>query len=429
MTNASKADIALRYTLVSFPGPWGLDASPIYIKARISFPDDYPEEAALIIDIEKNASMDREIYQKITSEVQSLADAYLSKQRNSFEGILRYLLREQDLKESLLRLKESPDHTSFELQDLTFSSSEEDEDDVGRLTGSQALDMKRSDSMLAKFNSQYNVPSPRACGASWADDGHLVYFLSLATEKGESIGDLNLKGSERSSKNHRTVFEGFGRLHSALPASRKTASTLKTVDSDDSEYDDLSTSTSGSYSSSESLAILGAPRYHLVPSLARRGNSSETQRAGSVDESQRSGVATTRLTAQRFTNRTSVSICDLKDLLPSKMSLAEQYVYEGAGSCTVNVEVARRAGCRDLLDTWKLVDLILRDEVPLEVRHLPHRDESILVVARRALSPLTRKDSAIDLSMDDAQEKTQHVIKGSVKWGSHPFGQGLVEAL
>lgn len=111
------------------------------------------------------------------------------------------------------------------------------------------------------------------------------------------------------------------------------------------------------------------------------------------------------------------------------MSLAEQYVYEGAGSCAVNVDVARRAGSKDLLDSWKFVDLILRDEVPLEIRNLPHRDESILVVARRALWPLTRKDSAIDLSMDDAREKSQNGLKGSIKWGSHPFGQDLVEAL
>lgn len=363
--------------------------------------------------------MNEGVFQITSSEVQTLTEAYMSEQKNSLEAMLRYLLGETSLDESLTWLKLNL------TQDLTYSSSDED-DDVGTFSNMQTLGMDMADSTLGISNEQYNVPLRKSCGALWANDGRLVCFFP-SVESSLSVLDLSYQATERSSSSHKNVFEGFGRLQNKSPAPRKKVSTLQTIESDDSGYDDSLTSSSGS---SESSGMIGEPRYHhLIPSIARFGNTSDTQHAMSAEDSQKSSgiIGFAKPVVSRKVN--FISIHDWKDLLPSKVALAKQYVLEGPSCCSLNAKIAANTGMQDLSDAWEFIDLILRDEVPLAVRDHPCGGESILIIARRALAPRRRNDSAVDLSHDNADEQQDRNMKGRIKWARHPFGRRLIRAM
>lgn len=414
-----------RFVIVSLAGPWGPESSSTYVKTRIEFPKGYPEEATPTFSVEKTASMSSETPQKINSELQLVADAYQVRQRNSLEAILRYLLGEQNLEESLMWLKERPDQTDLDLiQDHELSSSDED-DDVDKYTSVQAQGMDMNDGIITVSNAQYNIPLPKTCGALWANDGRLIGFFP-SRDRTPSLLDLSLKTSDRSSRSHKTLFEGFGRLYNRSPVPKNVASALETIESDGSDSDVLSMSSSSSSSSSDDF---GAPRHHFIPSLAWHGDTSETQRALSIEDSQLSSGGTGPVKSTGPKPTSFVSIHDFKDILPSKKSLAQGYVVGGSHCCAHNAEVAARLGDQHLADAWGFVDLILQEQVPLDMVRHPHRDEPIMVVARNALSPLARNDSAVDLSLDSGQETKQVGMKGSIKWGHHPFGRWMVDAL
>ena len=342
----------------------------------------------------------------------------MSEQKNSLEAILRYLLGETNLNEALSRLKANLP------EDLAYSSSDED-DNVGTFANMQTLGMDLGDSTVGISNAQYNVPLPKTCGASWANNGRLACFFSTV-DKSLSLLDFSLQGTENSSRNHRNMFEGFGRLYNRSPAPRKKVATMQTIESDDSGYDDALTSSSGS---SESSGIIGEPRYHLVTSVARLGNASDTQRAMSAEESQKSGGVIGFVKPSGFKQVNSLSIHDASDLLPSKHALARQYL-PGGSICVISyAKIAANMNMQDVRDAWEFVELILRDEVPLAQRDHPFGGDSILVVARHALAPLRRSDSAVDLSHDTPDEEHHKRIKGRIKWGNHPFGRQLVKAM
>ena len=408
----------MRYAKISFTGPWGPQSSSVHVRARIDFPPDYPETATPMIRMEKPTSMNEEVFRTTSSDVQTLTEAYMSVQKNSLEAMLRYLLGETSLDESLTWLKLNLN------QDLTYSSSDED-DDVGTFPNMQTLGMDMADSTLGISNDQYNVPLGKTCGALWANDGRLVCFFPVA-ESSLSVLDFSYQATERSSSSHKSMFEGFGRLHNKSSAPRKKLSTLQTIESDDSGYDDSLTSSSGS---SESSGIIGEPRYHhLIPSIARLGNTSDTQHAMSAEDSQKSSgiIGFAKPSGSRKLN--FISIHDWKDLLPSKQALAKQYVLDGPICCTLNAKIAADMGLQDLSAAWEFVGLILRDEVPLAVRDHLCGGESILIVARRALVSRGRNDSAVDLSHDNPDEHERN-MKGKIKWANHPFGRHLVQAM
>ncbi len=400
-------------------GPWGPKTSSIHIRARIDFPHNYPETATPILSMEKPSSMTEEIFRTISSELQSLAEAYKSEQKNSLEAILRYMLGETNLNDGVSWLKLNL------TQDLTYSSSDED-DDVGTFASMQTLGMDMADSTLSISNAQYNVPLGKTCGALWTNDGRLVCFFPPVAEKSLSILDLSLRGIERSSSSHKIMFEGFGRLYNRSPAPRKKVSTLQTIESDDSGYDDSLTSSS---SSSESSALIGQPRYHLIPSIAGRGDASETQRAVSAENSQKSSAVVGLAKIPGSGKVNFISIHDCKDTLPSQHGLAKQYLLGGPDCCVVNAKIAANMGMQDLSDTWDFVDLIIRDEVPLDLIDHPYKEESILIVSRRTIARRERKDSAVDLSYDTPGDGQHKNVKGSIKWASHPFGRRLVKAM
>ncbi|KAL8702272.1 MAG: hypothetical protein Q9201_004496 [Fulgogasparrea decipioides] len=336
---------------------------------------------------------------------------------------------EESCEECLLQLRAVPEKSSLEYdQQPDLSSSDEEDEGQDHYAGIQVSGLESSNGSLGDSKTQYNVPLPKACGALWADDGRLVCFFLPKAEKAPSfLQPLSIKASEWTSKNRKNIFDGFGRLQSGSPITQRTASDLKLIEHGDSDFDDSSQSSSSSSSSDD----VARSQSKMMPSIAWREALQGSKHAMSVDESQISSGANEQAQTATQGSRNFVSVHDCAELLPAKRSLALAYALnKGEQCCFHNGAVARRNGELDLADVWEFIDLIIKDEVPLDFMSVAPKDESILVVARRAKSPLHSKDSAIDLSYDSHNDEHQAGPKGPIYWGSHPFGRRwLVDAL
>ncbi|KAL8768971.1 MAG: hypothetical protein Q9209_004888 [Squamulea sp. 1 TL-2023] len=417
-----------RQIILSLHGPWGSGRASVFVKCGIEVPLGYPNEAAPWINIESTAGMSDESLLHAMSEVQLIAHAYQERRRHSLEAIVRYLLGEQSFNDTIALLQVFPDKSDLGLggQDELSSSDEDDETDH-QYAHSQVTGLDSSDVMATVSNAQYNVPLPKACGALWADNGRLVCFFPPKEDKTPSfIHPLSLKAGGWTSKNRRSVLEGFGRLHSGSSISKMTSS-MGAAENGDSDFDDSSDTSSGSSSSCGNRTSY----LRLMPSMTWREGVQESTRAMSVDESQRSSAPNGPAKLARGSLKNFVTIRDCAELLPAKRSLAAEYRLDRTGRCCLhNAAVARKYGELELADMWEFLDVILKDEVPLERINIKSRNESILVIARRAISPLQPKDSAIDLSYDSDIDENQAKLKGKIYWGAHPFGRRwLVEAL
>ncbi len=435
-----QVDMQRRKIIVSMTGPWGTDNRPTYVKAYIEFSPSYPDAVMPSVSLEKTADLGEDVANKLSSDVSEITANFLSRQRSSLEAILRYLLGEQSLEESLLWLKKR--QQSLELDsalEVGLSSSDEDDEMLEKYAGSKVDDMESSNPMIAKSRTQNNPPLPKACGALWADDGRLVCFFPPRQDKESSLLGLNFKADERSSKTRKSIFEGFGRFNGTSYRKRQTGSTLETIESGGSDSEEYLSSSSGTSSASDDI---GLPRHHFMPSMAWRGDASEALPYVSLNESQKSsnGMEKAKSTSSREKN--FVSIHDYRDLLPAKECLARNYIIgNGSRGNRHNADTARETGDVILADVWLFVDLILQDNVPLEVMNHGQsfdrtRDtdtpaiDPILMIARRASSKLTVKDSAIDLTFDGTQKEHPLTAPASIKWGHHPLSRRyLVDAL
>ena len=353
-------------------------------------------------------------------EAKSIASSFMSQQRNSLEAILRYLLGERSLKECLRLLDKPQESVDLEsVQDMESSSSDEEDGGLGQYAEEQTNSMSASDPMIAVSNAQYNVPIPKACGALWADDGRLVCFFPSKKGKEYSLLDLSIKTSDRSSGSRKNNFEDFGRLHSDPIRQKRGASTLETIESGDSDPEYSSGFSSSSSSSSDNTDL---PRHHFMPSMAWRRDMSEGHQRQAIDDSQKSsGEAGFSKSAVLPSNY--VAIYDLAEILPAKKHLAKAYtIHDGSNGCAHNSRIARESGDLDLADVWSFLELIIKEDVPLETKFIPEINAPVAVVARRGASRLKARDSAIDLSFDAAQEEQRPTLLGSVKWGHHPLG-------
>ena len=409
---------------VSLSGPWGSERSFTYLKARIDFPTNYPNSAALSLSLEQTASLVDDKADQIYGDVRSIASGFMSQQRNSLEAILRYLLGEWNLEECLLWLKkrqESVDPDSA--QGLDSSSSDEEDESLEPYARDQTESVELNNPMIAVSNAQYNVPRPKVCGALWAQDGRLVCLFPQKQERESSLLDLSIRNSERSSGSRKNLFEDFGRLHNDQAWQKRGASTLETIESGDSdpEYSSTFSSSSSSSSSSDNMDL---PRHHFMPSMAWRRDMSEIHQGLALDDSQKSSSDTRFIKSTMTTSGNYVAIHDLTQLLPAKKHLAKAYIiHDGSSACSHNSRIARDSGDLELADVWSLLELIIKDEVPLESKVIPGSNAPVVVIARRDASQLKPRDSAIDLTFDAIHEDTEMSRRGSVKWGNHPLGR------
>ncbi|KAJ9220514.1 hypothetical protein DTO027B5_3682 [Paecilomyces variotii] len=427
-------DIRQRKTTVSLHGPWGPEGASLFLKVDIKFPSEYPRSAIPTFNIQRTTSVTDQLANKIASELRTIAETYLAKKRGCLEGVLRYLLGECNLEESVAWvLGETAETVKSPVTGTVEGEESSDEDEeVGQF---QNQDLGMSSELLRPVNANVMVPVAKACGALWANDGRLVCFFPPKKDRQSAVFDtLGFSAMTRLSRADK-VFEGFGRLQTSSPGPRTTTGTgtgtgtgTNTITDDGtSDYSDDSSVASSSSSGSSGL-LTGLPSRFPAPQTWRSAGSLGFRQARSTDNSQKS---TNGGGPQRSSDapQNIISIHDFNYLLPAKRELAVQYRIFGKGAdvCAHNAAVAADAGYHDLAQVWGLIRLILHNQVPNE----PELQADIPTIARLATTgDMKRKDSGVDLSYDNPKASPDVATSSNIRWGEHPLGgRWLVPAL
>lgn len=412
-------------------GPWGLNGTSAYIECRLEFPDGYPIEAVPSFSVEKTTTLDNSTILRLRTDVAAIGSAYLSQHRASLEALIRYLQGEQSMEEIIAWTAEEPDNSTLELPGADDSSSEDD-DEVGGFTRMRVSDLTMGGSgIISSSTANANVPLPKACGAVWAKNGLLICFFPPKDDNPQTLlGTIGLDGVTILTKGGRKSFEGFGKFHLGPLKGKSKLFALRGVGSDssatDTSSDDSDSSSGNTYSSTMEL---GSPRRHLHPPYAVQLDSFHLPRAlNLVDESQKSNGSLSITKSRTRSSKSVVSILNLDSLLPTKRSLAKLYSLAGRDACRHNAHSASDEGHNDIADVWTLMDMILRNEVPIEVVNSTRHSFPLVVVKRRTLGPLQPTDDAgnmddtVNLSFD--QELTYSLLeaRSPIKWGQHPLG-------
>ncbi|OCK78015.1 hypothetical protein K432DRAFT_332843 [Lepidopterella palustris CBS 459.81] len=420
-----EVDVSRRTATVSLYGPWGADRKAAFVRVSIKFPSTYPRESIPIFNIEKTtATIADETIAKLDSEIQSLANLYQSKKRGCLEAIISYALGERGLEESItwLSADDDADIPGFDAQ-VNEESSSDEEDGLGgaNLDGApQDLGMSGND-ILPSVNANTNVPPAKQCGAMWAEDGRLVCFFPPKPGP-KPMFSLTTLRPDRFSSNGHGIFDTFGRLNTASPGPGNKRVTATDEEEGESCHD-LWTSSSASSSSSSDTDDGGILAGRFQPPAAWRRATLKFQKSSQHSSAGHGNPAKPK---------SIVSIMEVDEhILPCKKVLAEEYKIFGDGPtlCAHNAELCRKHGFQDLADIWELCKLILFNQVPLEILPQQHRREQVLVLARRSLVRIKRKDSGLDLAFDEADAVTNPKLKGRIKWGRHPIASWLIPAL
>ncbi|KKK18443.1 hypothetical protein ARAM_003664 [Aspergillus rambellii] len=413
-------DIRRRKTTISLHGPWGVDGASLFLRVDIKFPPDYPRDSVPSFSVQKTSAVTEQLSNKIIAELQTISETYLSHKRGCLEGVVRYLLGESSLEDSIAWiLGETAENIKSPTNGQVADEESSDEDEVGM---SQSQELGMSSELLRPINANVMVPMAKVCGAVWAKDGRLVCFFPTKKDKSVySLENLGLKEMTRLSRSDK-VFEGFGRLQTSSPGPRITG-TITSTDDGASEYSDDSEAETSSSSGSSGI-LSGLQHRFPTPQTWRSVGSLGMYRPRSTDNSQRSTVG--GMTTKSADNPPNIiSIHDFADLLPAKRELASSYRICGkvVDVCAHNAAVALDHGYHELARIWGLVKLILHDYKP------PH--SSISSIADKA-SHIQRKDSAVDLSYDalNQDQSSDEAGGGVIQWGNHPFGgHWLIPAL
>ena len=426
-----KINVQNRFVKLSLYGPWGANGASTYLDCRLVFPNNYPTEGIPSFTVEKTATVNTIVASKLDADIQVISTAYLAYQRGSLEAVTRYLQGEQTVDELIAWTKCGKEDSVSIFPEDDDSSSSDEEGGLRTFLGSQADELGLTTSeVLSSSNANANVPLPKACGAVWAEDGHLICFFPPKEEKTQSLlGSLALTGAAMVSKSGRILFDGFGNFHTKKPKVRSKLSSVETFDSEDIDSDsDSDTSYFSSSHSSTPSRDISSSRQRLQPNHIFRGDALHL--SGAVDESQRS-IGSLSLSRSGVTSsRTILSIHNLESLLPARRILAEKYLISGPNACKHNATIARNYGLSDVAEVWSLIDNIIRDEVPLNSYADSENGMAFLVSAPSLLSSTMRPENRIDLSHNEKLPGNRSNTRGSIKWGQHPMGSAnLIIAL
>ena len=406
-------DILKRTATASLNRPWDADVGRIHLRVKMDFPSDYPKKAEANFKIERVSTIPEKLLFKLSTEMQEISKLYRLHGQGCLTAVFRYLLGDRNLEET---------KTWIGTYDAPLESSSDEEDGIGAdFNGSQSQNLEISGVDISnKWSANANVPLPKACGATWAHEGRLICFFPPKEEKKLLLNDINIEGNERPSKSSK-AFEGFGRLNTDSPEPRcKTRSSIITADDNsDSEY---SYATGSSSDSSEGIDEIPS---RFQPPAAWRVSHFKMQRTRSTERSQQSGSLGVISSTLSTKSKSIVSIHHFNELLPSKKCLAEEYAIFGDGPsvCSHNANVSSKHGYHDLADIWTFTKLILENDVPLKIMERPQKKDKILVLVRRGLVSVSRRQSQADLTVDNGENAQRPQLKGRVKWGDHPFAR------
>ncbi|KAF2005353.1 hypothetical protein P154DRAFT_518855 [Amniculicola lignicola CBS 123094] len=431
--NFEHVDVPGRSITVSFNGPWGEDETLedrkgekklVFLRLIMKFPSNYPEVTEAInetgetvkqanpinIEFEKTtAAINTEALQKLRSDMLSIAEHYGSLGREALEAVVSYGVGERGLEESITipgDAREGTDGADIGPTVEEESSSDEDEQDV---TGGEIMNTSLANA---------NVPRPIENTARFSFSGALVIARvpTSHNSQGTSSTPIRLLRQPPQGLAKNDIFETFGRLNTSQADEKIEGEPSPTASV--GSWESLSSQSTSSDSDLDTSAPLGMfqpPSAWQKPTLRFQTKMSNPSSIGAVPPTKtKSAVSILRSSVEEF--------------VPSKKCLAEEYRIfgEGPSVCEHNAEVARRHGYEDLADIWELCKLILHNEVPLDLLPQQHRREQVLVLARRALVRIKRKDSGLDLQFDEADPVTNPKLKGRVKWGKHAVVSWLI---
>ena len=419
-------DVQNRFVKFSMHGTWGHNESTKYLECRLQFPMQYPAEAAPIFSVEKTASLDDGFISRLKSDVKVISNAYLDFQRSSLEALIRYLHGDQAIEDAVAWIKEQ-DNSIVEFPEGEEGSSSEEEDQIGGYSGAQNDEPGLTDSgVLSSSNANANVPLPKACGAIWAEDGRLVCFFPPKEEKTQSlVGSLGLDQSGLIPKGKKRLFGGFGAFHPRAMMKSKASSTGTFEDSDSGSDTDSNSSALSSSGSSNSSRDASSRGLHLHPDQSFRNDIFSFPRVyKGAEEAPKSNESASWARSGPPNSKTVISIHKLENLLSGKRKLAQEYIYTGLNACIYNSSVAKKAGCEHTAEVWLILDMIIRDEVPLEPVTL--RENDGLLGSLAASNPLKMLDSLADVSHHLPSKQRSWIARSTIKWGQHPFGGSLL---
>lgn len=428
-----EADVSNRHVKISLNGPWAAEEKLAFMQLCMDFPADYPEKSVPYFHLDKASALTEKKVAELEGNLRKIATGYLIHRRGCIEGFLSYLTGERDLQESISWLGLGGHDVIAPGEEAESSSDEEDGllGDFGGGGESQTLGMEGSVGS-GIFSTNANVPLPRTCGALWAPNGQLICFMPPKEEPRSILHKFAVDERSRN-RGSREIFEGFGRLHpdqtESKAKSKPSADAFEADDSDDSS--EFSNSSSSSGSDEPELFL----RRFQPPSAWHGGSLRFPRLKGLRTHSTEGSIPTSNGLNKRGAgarHKVRIKVLDVESLLPSKRSLASEYLVYGDGKtiCSHNAQVALQNGFPDLADIWEFIGLILAKEVPLSMLSIPRHETDIRVLARRLLIPSQRNDSGLDLSFDDPEAVLHPQETALIKWGTHPFaGSWLIDTL
>ncbi|KAI5861078.1 hypothetical protein GGS23DRAFT_578695 [Durotheca rogersii] len=425
--NWENVDLDTLTLRASLKGPWGANGDTIYINVNIDIPSNYPKSRAPKFIIEKTALMADETHKQINREIHQLVNQFTRKRQNCLEMVLSYLLGEVDLSTSDSLFKNVKD-LDDDLSGLADESSSEEEDNdlptgVSAIMSQELTASTELDATLAPTNRPIIPPMPRLCGCQFSNDGRLVCFFPTKEDKARTAffsGSDSYRERPRGEPN----FAGFGRLQqeSAAPRNRYANDDISADDQSDSEGEEESSSSSDSettYLHKINMWYLPGRRFRKTFS----GSYSIHSSGGGTGIGTGTGTGTSRRRPGKPKN--IISIYNVTGELPSKREFAQEYCIFGDGPdvCEHNAAIAQKYDRPDLVDVWRYAALLLRGNVPLELLGDGQGRESILVIARDAVTRFSEDKSSPCPRSDSAR------LTGRVKWGHHPLAKDLIDHL
>ncbi|KAH2937386.1 hypothetical protein KXW15_001644 [Aspergillus fumigatus] len=227
-------DIRQRKATISLHGPWGPEGDSLFLKVDIKFPSDYPKTSMPTFGVQRTAAVTDQLADKLISELRTIAETYLSHKRGCLEGVVRYLLGESTIEESIAHiLGETAETIKSPINGDLGDDESSDEDEVG-MSQSQELGMS-SELLRPVNNANVMVPVAKACGSSdmlsglqarfptsqtWRSAGSLGIYRPRSTDHSQrsTAGALTAKSSD-SAQNIISIHD-FSDL---LPAKRELA--------------------------------------------------------------------------------------------------------------------------------------------------------------------------------------------------------------
>lgn len=383
----------------------------IFLRVDIQLPPNYPQSAPTF-SLSDNYKLSTDAIKELQLELTALSTELAKHKKYCLVPCLRILLGEKVSLINYLSEKE----LSINHRDIDYDSDLSDNNPFGKLkhirqgntlynsqlsSSQSSLDEVNVDYMVKKATDtilkKNQVPVARTCGAVWCKSGKLVCFFS-----GRKVD----KPPPRSTRDHHIM---------ADHASLTKLSLLSSPDSSDSYVSDDSFEDSN-LSHSNTDDGLFHTKWSLLGGRARRWNTSSrnTTRHDPMPpiNGKPQGLNAQQPRASEIPKNVIV-VRDFRHLIPARPELAAQYAIMGSSPqllCQHNSIVARKYGCIELANCWRLLEMILTSEVNI-----------------RNLEGCVMNNAFGD---DPGTENMMNFVKSEFQWGNHPFGRRwLVERL